>query len=74
VLEQPAAVAVIVNVVVCTVLVLFVNVPAMGDPDPFAGIPVRFAVFVLVQVNTVPETLFGLDMTILAIATPEHIV
>jgi hypothetical protein len=72
VLEHPAAVAVIVNVVVCAVLVVFVNVPEMGDPVPLAAIPVRLAVLVRVQLNVVPDTLFGLVMTMLVIGVPEH--
>ena len=72
VLEHPAAVAVIVNVAVCAVLVVFVNVPEIGDPVPLAAIPVRLVVLVRVQLNVVPDTLFGLLTTMLVIGVPEH--
>lgn len=67
VLEQPAKLAVIVNTVVCSTAVLFINVPEIGDPDPLAAIPVRLMILVLVQVNTVPVTAFGFVITILLI-------
>jgi hypothetical protein len=57
VLVQLPAVAVIVNIVVCAVVVVLVNVPEMGDPLPLAAIPVRFEVLSLVQLNVVPATL-----------------
>ena len=74
VLEQLPVVAVMVNIVVCAILVVFVNVPEIGDPVPLAVIPVRLVVLSLVQLNVVPETLFGLDITMLVIAVPEHTV
>ena len=45
-------------------VVVFVNVPVIEEPDPLAGIPVRFAVLVLVQLNVVPATLFGFVISI----------
>ena len=75
VLEHPAAVeAVMVNIVTCWVLVVLVSVPEMGDPVPLAAIPVRLVVLSLVQLNVVPATAFGLVITILEIAVPEHTV
>ena len=53
------ATAEIVNVVVCEVGWVFVNVPVMVDPEPLFGIPVTFAVLFLVQVKVVPATLLG---------------
>ena len=74
-LEHPAAdVAVMVNVVVCCVFVLFVNVPEMVFPVPLVAIPVRLIVLFLVQLNVVPATLFGLLIFIWAIVVPEQIV
>jgi hypothetical protein len=73
-LEQLPAVAVIVNVVVCTVLVVLVKVPDIGDPVPLAAMPVRLPVLSLVQLKVVPATLLGLVITILEIAVPEHTV
>ena len=74
-LEHPAAdVAVMVNVVVCCVFVLFVNVPEIVFPVPLPAIPVRLAVLVLVQLNIVPATLFGLLMSIWVIVAAEQIV
>ena len=74
VLEHPAAVdAVIVKMVVCWALVVLVNDPEMGDPAPFTAIPVRLVVLSLVQLNVVPETLFGFVITILLIELPEQI-
>ena len=57
---HPFAVAVIVNVVVCGVLVVLVKVPVIVGPAPLEAIPERFTVLSLVQVNVVPATLFGL--------------
>ena len=75
VLEQPAAVdAVMEKVVVCAVLVVSVNVPAIVDPVPLAAMPVRSVVLSLVQLNVVPDTLFGLLMSICVIVAPEQIV
>jgi len=51
----PGAVAVIVKVVVIGSVELFMSVPLIGDPDPPAPIvPVRSAVWSLVQVKVVP--------------------
>ena len=55
-------------------MVLFVNVPDIGEPDPLAAMPVRFTALSLVHVNAVPATLFGLLITIFVIAVPEHFV
>ena len=75
VLEHPAAVdAVMVKVVACAVLVVLVNVPEIGEPVPLAAIPVRSVILSLVQLNVVPATLFGLDITIFEIAVPEQTV
>ena len=75
VLEHPAAVdAVMVKVVGCAVLVVLVKVPEIGEPIPLAAIPVRSVILSLVQLNVVPVTLFGLDITIFAIAVPEQTV
>jgi hypothetical protein len=73
-LEQPAAVAAMLNVVLCEVVVLLVKVPEIGDPEPVAPIPLRLVVLLLFQVNVVPEILLGFEMTIFVIDTPEHIV
>lgn len=43
---------------------VFVKLPVIAEPDPLAGIPVRLVVFVLVQENVVPATLFGLVTSI----------
>ena len=69
---QPFAVAVIVNVVVCCVLVLLVNVPVMGFDVPEVAIPVKLVVLVLVQLKVVPDTLLGFVITILVIGFAEH--
>ncbi len=75
VLEHPAAVdATMVNVVTCCAPVVLVSVPDMGDPVPLAAIPVRLVVLSLVQLNVVPDTLFGLVMTIFVTPVPEQIV
>ena len=50
------------------------SVPEMGDPVPLAAMPVRFVVLSLVQLNVVPDTIFGLVITIFVIAEPEQIV
>ena len=74
-LKHPAGdEAVMVNVVVCAILVVLVRVPEIGDPVPLAVIPVRFVVLSLVQLNVVPDTIFGLVITIFVIADPEQIV
>ena len=57
---HPFAVAAIINVVVCWVLVVLVKAPVIVGPVPLAEIPVRFTALSLVQVNVVPDTLFGL--------------
>ena len=72
VLEQLPAVAVMVNVVVCAVFVVFVNVPEIVDPVPLAAIPVRLVVLSLFQLKVVPLTLFGLVITMLEMAAPEQ--
>ena len=69
--RQLPAVAVMVNVVVCWVVVLLVSVPVMF-PVPLAPIPVRSVVLSLVQLNTVPGTLLGLVSTMFVIGDPEH--
>ena len=75
VLEHPAAVdAVMVKIVVCGVLVVFVNVPEIVDPVPLPAMPVRFVVLSLVQLNVVPATLFGLDITIFEMGVAEQTV
>ena len=55
-------------------MVLLVNVPEIGDPLPFAAIPVRLVVLVLVQLKVVPATALGFVITILVIAVPEQTV
>ena len=62
------------KVVVCCVLVTFVNVPVIVEPVPLAAIPVKLVVLVLVQLNVVPETLFGFVIAIVLIALPEQFV
>ena len=74
VVEQPFAVAVIVNCVVCIALLVFTNMPVMLLPVPPAAMPVRFTVFVLVQVKIVPATAFGLVIANAVTDEPEHIV
>ena len=74
-LEHPAAVdAVMVNVVVWAVFVVLVKVPETDEPVPLVAIPVRLVVLSRVQLKVVPATAFGLEITILVIAVPEHIV
>ena len=74
-LEHPAAVdPVMVKVAVCAILVVLVRFPEIVDPVPLAAIPVRLAALVLVQLNVVPDTLFGLLMSICVIVAPEQIV
>jgi len=75
VVAHPAGVdAVMVKVVVCAMLVVLVKFPEIVDPVPLAAIPVRLAALVLVQLNVVPDTLFGLLMSICVIVAPEQIV
>ena len=52
---QPLAVGVIVNVTVIGALVVLVNVPLIGLPEPLIGIPVTIGLF-LTHVNVVPAT------------------
>ncbi len=73
VLEQFPAVAVMVNVVVWLIFVIFVSVPEIRGPVPLSK-PVKFTVLSLVQLNVVPATVFGLVITMLVIAVPEHTV
>ena len=74
-LEHPAAVdAVMVIVVVCAVLVELVKVPEIVDPVPLAAMPVRSVVLFLAQVNVVPATLFGLEITIFEMGVAEQTV
>ena len=61
---HPFAVAVIVNVVVCGVLVVLDKTPVIAGPVPLAEIPVRFVVLSLVHVKIVPATLLGLVLLI----------
>ena len=73
--EHPAGVdAVMVKVVVCAILVVLVRFPEIVDPVPLPAIPVRLAVLLLVQLNIVPATLFGLLMSIWVIVAAEQIV
>ncbi len=70
---QVPTVAVIVNVVACTTLVVLVSTPEIIEPVP-SGIPVSDAViFVLVQLSTVPATALGL-LSIISVIGPEHMV
>jgi hypothetical protein len=69
--EHPPAVAVMVNTVTCCAMVVLVNVPLILTV-PLAAIPVRLTVLSLVQLKVVPATAFGLDITDVAIATPEQ--
>jgi hypothetical protein len=63
-----------VNIVVCCVVWVLVNVPVIEDPVPLAAIPVRFAVLDLVQLKVVPATAFGLVISICVMAVSEQIV
>ena len=74
VLVQLPAVVVILNVVVCWVVWVLVKVPVIDEPVPLAAIPIRLVVFVLVQLNVVPATLFGLVISICVIEFPEQMV
>ena len=71
--QLPADVATV-NVVVCDMDVLLVSIPEMEGPVPLTGIPVRLVVFVRDQLNVVPATLFGLEISIWLMAVPEQIV
>ena len=71
---QPFALAVIVNVVTCGVLVILVRIPEILAPPPLAAIPIRLALLSLVQVNVVPATPLGLVILIVLMAVPEHTV
>ena len=50
------------------------NVPEILLPPSAPGIPVRLTVLSLVQVNVVPKTPFGLEITIVVIGVPEQTV
>ncbi len=50
---------------------LFANVPLI-EPDPLVFIPLNPAGVVLVQVNVIPATLFGLVISIVVIGLPEQ--
>jgi hypothetical protein len=69
---QPAAVGVIVKVVVCDVAVVLRSVPAIVEPVPLAAMPVRLEVLLRVQVNVVPATELGFVMPIGVMAMPEQ--
>ena len=72
--EQPFAVAVMVNAVICVKLVLLVNEPEILAPAPLAGIPVRLIVLSLVQVKVVPAIPLVFEILIVLMAAPEQIV
>jgi hypothetical protein len=72
--KHPFAVAAIMNIDVCGILLLLVNVPLIVVPVPLEGIPVRLVTLFLLQVNTVFGTLFGLVLMIWVIGNPEQIV
>ena len=42
---------------------LLVNIPEIEGPVPLGAIPVRLVVLVLVQLNVVPATSFGLEIS-----------
>jgi hypothetical protein len=67
---HPFPVAVIVNVVDCTVGWVLVNVPVIGVPAPGDVIPVTFAVLLLVHEKVVPAMLLGLVISICVIGNP----
>ena len=71
---QPFAIAVIVNVVVCELLVVFVKTPLIEVELPEEGIPVILVVLVLVQLKVVPEIVFEFVITIGVIAFSEQTV
>ena len=74
-LEHPAAVdPVMVKVAVCAILVVLVRFPEIVDPVPLPAMPVRSVVLSLVQLNVVPATLFGLDITIFEMGVAEQTV
>lgn len=72
VLLQVPAVATMVNTDCCWVFVTLVNTPEIVVPVPEAAMPVKLVVLVLVHEKVVPETAFGLLITILVIPTPEQ--
>jgi hypothetical protein len=72
VVEQPPALAVIVKLVACWVLVVLVKVPVIDAPLPLVAIPVRLVVLSLVQLNVVPATAFGFVILTDVIAVPEQ--
>ena len=59
------------KITVIGALVVLINVPLIGEPDPLAGIPVTVTLLSLVQVYVVPATL--LFSTIGVIADPEQL-
>src|SRR5665213_1131398 len=69
---QPLAIAVIVKMVDCKILVELVNVPVILAPLPFAAIPVRITVLSLTQLKVVPAIPFVLVIVIVVIGTPEQ--
>ena len=74
VVSHPFAEAIIVKVVVCTTLVILVNIPLIEAVLSKAAMPVRFVVLVLDQLKVVPVTVFGLVMMIGVIPFSEQIV
>ena len=74
VVSQPFAEAVIVKVVVCTTLVIFVNIPVIEAVLSEAAIPIRLVVLVLDQLKVVPVTEFGFVTSIGVIAFSEQMV
>jgi len=69
---HPLAVGVIVKVTVTGAVVVLVNVPVIGVPEPLAAIPVTATVLFLVQVYVVPATLLVNTMGVIAV--PEQMV
>lgn len=72
--SQPAAVAIIVKIVVCGTLVVLVKVPEMLEEVPEVAMPVRFEVLSRVQLYVVPKTAFGLVRLMVLIAISEQTV
>jgi hypothetical protein len=70
---HPFAVAVIVNVMLCAVVAVLVNVPVIEDPVPLF-IPVIFALTLLVHEKLVPTMLLGLVISIGVIDSPLQII
>ena len=71
---QPFAVAVIVKVVVCVLVVPFCNVPLIVVLVPLDAMPEMIDVLSLVQEYVVPTTLLFVLNTRLVIAVSSHIV